>query len=857
MRAGGCTLQQALTPEAASVVKQAMALARRRGHAQVTPLHVASTMLSASTGLLRTACLQSHTHPLQCRALELCLNVALNRLPTSTGSPMLGAPTSPCPSISNALVAAFKRAQAHQRRGSIESQQQPILAVKIELEQLIISILDDPSVSRVMREAGFTSTQVKSKVEEAVSLEICSKTTSSSKPKEGSDSTFPLSQTKTDKLSTRVCEKDVMYVVENLVDKRRRNFVIIGECLATIDGVVRAVMEKVDKRDVPDALKDIKFITLSFSSFGQPSRTEVEQKLEELEKLVKSCIGKGVILNLGDLNWFVEYRTRSSGDHQLGRGNNYCAVEHMIMEIGKLARELMMGGNGRFWLMGIATSQTYLRCKSGHPSLELLWCLSALTIPASSLRLNLISDGEVEIENHGLMVKKTETNLIQPLQPLQLTAGTVVVAEVEQLTCCRECSVKFETEARSLQCSSSNSCNATTALPAWLQQYKKETQQVQNHNNDYTDSGSIKELRMKWNSICNSIHKKPSENSLTLSSLSPSSISYEFHRPKTLHRSNSDWPVIESNKYCHSLMPETSDVVPAEPNLRLFIPDSDNFQKTGKLFPSNPNSSMNSAASSSEAMDMEYVSKYKEMNPENLSVLCDALEKKVPWKKDIIPEIASTILKCRSGSTTRKQPKDKNKDLKEETWFFFEGVDVEAKEKIARELAELVFGSENRFVSICLSSFSSTRADSTEDLRNKRARDEQSWSYIEKFSEAISSDPHRVFFVEDIEQADYFSQMGFKRAIERGRVHNANGEESSVGDSIVILSCESFRSRSRACSPRKSDGSDHSEDKNVTLDLNLSLEDDDGPEDQSSDEIGLLEAVDGRFHFRYHHHHDA
>jgi len=379
MRAGGCTVEQALTADAANVVKQAMGLARRRGHAQVTPLHVASTMLSAPTGLLRTACLQSHTHPLQCRALELCFNVALNRLPTSTGSPMLGVPTSPFPSISNALGAAFKRAQAHQRRGSIESQQQPILAVKIEVEQLIISILDDPSVSRVMREAGFSSPQVKTKVEQAVSLEICSKTTSSSKPKEG-------------KLLTPVRNEDVMNVINNLVDKKRRNFVIVGECLATIDGVVKTVMEKVDKKDVPEVLKDVKFITLSFSSFGQPSRADVERKLEELETLVKSCVGKGVILNLGDLNWFVESRTRGSSLYN--NNDSYCVVEHMIMEIGKLACGLVMGDHGRFWLMGLATSQTYVRCKSGQPSLESLWCLTTLTIPATSnsLRLSLVSE---------------------------------------------------------------------------------------------------------------------------------------------------------------------------------------------------------------------------------------------------------------------------------------------------------------------------------------------------------------------------------------------------------------------------------------------------------------------------------
>ncbi|CAN7060697.1 unnamed protein product [Brassica oleracea var. botrytis] len=439
MRAGGCTVEQALTPEAANMVKQAMVLARRRGHAQVTPLHVASTMLSAPTGLLRTACLQSHTHPLQCRALELCFNVALNRLPTFTGSPMLGVPTSPFPSISNALGAAFKRAQAHQRRGSIESQQQPIIAVKIEVEQIIISILDDPSVSRVMREAGFSSPQVKNKVEQAVSLEVCSKTISSNKL-----------------MLTPASNEDVMTVIDSLVDKKRRNFVIVGECLATADKVVRAVMEKVDKKDVPEALKDVKFITLSFSSLGQPSRLDVDRKLEELKTLVKSCIGKGVILNLGDLNWFVESRTNNS--------NNYGVVEHMVMEIGKLARGLLTGEHGRFWLLGLANSETYVRCKFGQPSLESLWCLTTLTIPTtSSLRLSLVSDSELEV--------KESENL-----PLQLHGLE------EQLNLCEECSVKFEAEARFLQCNNSNV--TSPGLPAWLQQYKKDNQ------NSHTDSDS-------------------------------------------------------------------------------------------------------------------------------------------------------------------------------------------------------------------------------------------------------------------------------------------------------------------------------------------------------------------------------
>lgn len=403
MRAGGCTVQQALTAEAASVVKQAVSLARRRGHAQVTPLHVANTMLSASTGLLRTACLQSHSHPLQCKALELCFNVALNRLPASTSSPMLGTHSQQFPSISNALVAAFKRAQAHQRRGSIENQQQPLLAVKIELEQLIISILDDPSVSRVMREAGFQSTQVKSNVEQAVSLEICSQSAPSVSSQSNKESNV-LALSQSSPMSSQVGAKvskpivldpirneDVMSVIENLMNKTRRSIVLIGECMGSIDGVVKGVIDKVHRGDVPEALRDVKFITLPVSSFGHLSRIEVEQKLEELKGLVRSYMGKGVVLNLGDLKWAIENRASRSGSSEQAGRVYFCPMEQVIMELGKLACGIGEN-NGRFWLMGIATYQTYIKCKSRHPSLDTVWGLHPLTIPADRLRLSLITD---------------------------------------------------------------------------------------------------------------------------------------------------------------------------------------------------------------------------------------------------------------------------------------------------------------------------------------------------------------------------------------------------------------------------------------------------------------------------------
>ncbi|KAL8217075.1 hypothetical protein R6Q57_023912 [Mikania cordata] len=693
MRAGGFTIQQALSSDAASMIKQAVTLAHRRGHAQVTPLHVADTMLSSTTGLLRTACLksQSHSHPLQCKALELCFNVALNRLPTSSSSPNH---SSRHPSISNALVAAFKRAQAHQRRGTIENQQQPLFSVKIELEQLILSILDDPSVSRVMREAGFSSTQVKTNVEHVVSLDL-----SSSKDCVRQNSTNNRLHKQ-----VKVTNEDVMCVIESLLNKNRsRSLVVVGECLATIEGVVGKVMEKVDKREVPDALKGVKFISLPLSSFGHLSRGDVEQKLGELRSLVKEFVQRGVWLYLGDLKWINEFRISSWGNET----GHYCPIEHSIIELGRLVCDINDTISMKLRIMAISSFQTFMKCRNGNPSLEVILKLHPLTIPAGSLSLSLVPQSDIQ------------------------------------------------SEAKSLYSSS---------LPKWLSNEKVEAT-YQDHIQDNLE-------------------------------------------PNNLH---------------------------VEGELK-------------QMFPSNPNATSNSS-SSTDVMEVEYEQKFREFNGKNLKLLCNALEEKVPWQKDIVPDIAGTILKCRSRMLRRKE-KQNNDDPKEETWFLFHGINSRLKEKIAKELAKIVFGSYLNFTTISLNNLSmSPQGDSTDESRNKRPRDEQSCSYLQRFYEALSVNPHRVFLVEDVEQADYCSQMEIKRAILTGKLTCSNGEEVGLCDAIIVLSCESFSSRSRTFSPLVKQKVQEEGSPNVSLDLNVTFDEDHEEQPVFKDDIGLLESVDKCINF--------
>lgn len=303
----------------------------------------------------------------------------------------------------------------------------------------------------------------------------------------------------------------------------------------------------------------------------------------------------------------------------------------------------------------------------------------------------------------------------------------------------------------------------------------------------------MKELCKKWNSYCNSFHKKTTPTTLPFLSPSPTSI-----------------------------------------NLL-----------------SAPNSASSEEISTTDAAENVYrpPQKFKEFNAENLNLLCNALEEKVPWQKPIIPEIAGTVLQCRSGMMKRK---GHGGGVREETWLLFLGRDDgRGKEKIARELAKVVFGCYSRFHCIGMSTFVDS-SPSEEYCRSKRGRDGGE-SYVGRLAAAAAEDPRRVFLVEDLEQADYCSKMEIKRAIERGRINvGGDGGEVGFGDAIVVFSCEGLiSSRSRASSPAENGGGGGG--GGVCLDLNVLFDEEGGggtAEEQPVDELGILENVDRRVVFK-------
>ncbi|XP_077222525.1 protein SMAX1-LIKE 5-like [Tasmannia lanceolata] len=749
MRGGACSVQQTLTSEAASVLKHSLSLAKRRGHAQVTPLHVGATLLTSRVSLLRRACLKSHphstSHPLQCRALELCFNVALNRLPT-TPVPLLHGP----PSLSNALIAALKRAQAHQRRGCIEQQQQqPLLAIKVELEQLIISILDDPSVSRVMREAGFSSTSVKNNVEDSGGAQnhreiITQSSLWQAQFLNSSTEQNPvLFSTQKKQISTHFIdldtdkEEDFRLVLEVLLRKKRRNTVIVGDSLSSTEGLVSELMGKVERGEVPEELRSVNFIKFQFSSVSLRfmQRDDMEIKVADLRRKVGSVVLKGgAIIYVGDLKWAIEERHgEKDGVFSVGEVPCYNPVEHVIAELGKLLSDFS-GCTSKVWLMAIANYQTYMKCQMKTPPLEIQWALQAVPLPSGGLTLSLHASSG--LDSRAALLSQNPSQLLES-EPL------TVKEEQEKFICCVECTSNFEKEAGIFKSANQKPSSllsfidvkdfdrGSNHLPYWMQQHRTEN----NHKDIFL------QLKRKWNKLCQSLHN-PRHNQIQLH---PTLFNQNIGEKSYAYISPYPW-------WSTSLQNNQKKIF-ADPNCpKLSLDSLDKIENNDAKF----TLSLGSHLFSDCVTSLNQWRETKEARELGMK-----LQENIPWQSETIPSITKALLHHKLGA-------------KKGSWLLIEGDDWVGKRKLARAIAESICGSVDKFVHM--------------DLKR---RDNKGTPLAITLIEALRNNTSCVVLVEEINCADSDFVKLLAGGFEEGRFNDPVGEEVDTTHAIFILTTKS------------------------------------------------------------------
>lgn len=386
------TARQCLTPEAAQALDEAVSVARRRGHAQTTSLHAVSALLSIPSSSLREACGRarngSYSSRIQFKALELCLGVSLDRIPSAPSRVDE-------PPVSNSLMAAVKRSQANQRRQPdnfhfYQQQQQQsssssITTVKVELRNLILSILDDPVVSRVFGEAGFRNGDIKLAILRPVHqllrysrykgppMFLCNLNDDDTDRRGFSNFTFPYMGFTGYFNGDENCRR----IGEVLVRKKGRNPLLVGVC--AIDAL-RNFCEMVQNRGggcvFPLELSGLSVICIENEVIkfvtGNYGEGLLKLKFEEVGGVLDHCVGGGLVVNFGDLHGLV--------------GDN-ASVDAMSYVIRELAKLLNLYGE-KVWLIGATASyETFMKFLNKFPSMEKDWDLQLLPItsPTTSM----------------------------------------------------------------------------------------------------------------------------------------------------------------------------------------------------------------------------------------------------------------------------------------------------------------------------------------------------------------------------------------------------------------------------------------------------------------------------------------
>ncbi|CAJ1941750.1 unnamed protein product [Sphenostylis stenocarpa] len=763
MRSGVCALQQTLTAEAASVLKHSLGLARRRGHAQVTPLHVAATLLSLRGSSLRRACLKSQphqtSHPLQCRALELCFNVALNRLPTTPATLIHSQP-----SLSNALIAALKRAQAHQRRGCIEQpQQQPLLTIKVELEHLIISILDDPSVSRVMREAGFSSTAVKNNIEDSSPHSVfqcynssggvfsspCSPSASENHREATTNPTnfrqthqflsshasefhpsllfYPLKNAPVCSITGAASSSkdDIRVLLDIFLGNKKKNTVIVGDSVSLTEGLVGELIGRIERSEVPDELKSTPFIKFQIShvSLSCMKRDEVEMKVLELKRRVDSVAsgGAGGIFYIGDLKWTVEeasFSDKQEGSPE-GEVSGYNPVDHLISEIRKLFCDCGTSNNAKMWLMATASYQTYMRCQMRQPPLEKQWALQAVPVPSGGLGLSL----------HAPSVLDSKMTISQNQSHVPETKPFDNKERQDKLNCCEECASNYEKEAQLLR------PDEKKMLPFWLQ----------SHSTEDNNKDELVQLKRKWNRLCHCLHqnKQPHNqwNWNNNSYNSPSSISFANN---ATHCSTSKLvPRFRRQQSCIIEFNFGNKREPSEPVLDSLEGMEDKEVKTTLA--------LGNGGSGETVGDITDDSTLQRAH------ICKLLQDNIPWQSETVPSIAEALIDSKSAKRSNNI-----------TWLLVQGNDNIGKRRLALAVAESVFGSTDVLLQFDM-------------LKRKTS--------IAPFSEmivgALKTHQQLAVLIENVDFADAQFKKFLSDGLETGMFGNSTEENSS--QVILIL----------------------------------------------------------------------
>jgi ATP-dependent Clp protease ATP-binding subunit ClpB len=280
-----------LTLKAQEAISEAQQLARSEGHAELTPEHLLSVLLSQEGGVVPPILEKVGAHP---DSLGEAVRTELERRPKVSGA---AADAVPSPALGKVLDRAFESAKKFQDE-------------YVSTEHLLLALADVPGTEaqRILKSAGVTEAGLLAALKEIRG----SQRVTDQNPEEkyqalkryARDLTELARKGKLDPVIGR--DEEIRRLIQVLSRRTKNNPVLIGEPGVGKTAIVEGLARRIHSGDVPESLKGKRVVQLDLGALiaGSKYRGEFEDRLKAVLKEIEEAAGS-IILFIDELHTLV------------------------------------------------------------------------------------------------------------------------------------------------------------------------------------------------------------------------------------------------------------------------------------------------------------------------------------------------------------------------------------------------------------------------------------------------------------------------------------------------------------------------------------------------------------------------